>query len=314
MPNPVTSRSAVGRYFQLLLDDGSDPAGFVRSVDFGGIKGDLLAQQVGGQAYRVKGIHNPVVDPVTVQVGFSMSSGFYDWVQASWDGECTRQNGSIIIYDHNLNPLYEYQFKHALILETTVPTLDASSKDPAFMTIKFQPEVAEHKLFPTGSYIQPKRPGVQKLRLPCNFRVDIGGPVKRVSKIETFTVKQNAKPVSCGPDWMYQIAPTSLEYPNITMTLSMVEAQMFFDWHKDFVVDGNNGPDKEKTGAITMLSQDLQEELLTVELKQLGICNLTVEKSDAGGQDAFSRVKVDLYCEEMSLEWGSSGLGGGSTA
>src|SRR5258708_38537629 len=124
--NPITNRSSVGRYFQLTLDDGSDPAGYVRSAEFGGIKGELLAQQVGGQAYRVKGIHNPTVDPVTVQVGFSMSGNFYQWVAKSWAGECARQNGSIMVYDHNLVPLYEYQFQEALILETTVPALDAS--------------------------------------------------------------------------------------------------------------------------------------------------------------------------------------------
>src|SRR5262249_17971885 len=152
--NPVQNRSAVGRYFQLILDDGSQPGGYLRSVEFGGIKGELLAQQVGGQAYRVKGIHNPSVDPITIQVGFSMTDNFYDWVSKSWAGECTRQNGSIIVYDHNLNPLYEYQFQEALILETTIPTLDATSKDPGFMTVKFQPETAEHKLFPSGAYTQ----------------------------------------------------------------------------------------------------------------------------------------------------------------
>jgi phage tail-like protein len=314
MASPITTRSSVGRYFQLLLDGGADPAGFVRSVDFGGIKGELLAQQVGGQAYRVKGIHNPAVDPVTVQVGFSMSDVFYTWIAKSWAGECMRQNGSIIVYDHNLNPIYEYQFSEALILETTVPALDASSKDAAFMTIKFQPETAEHALFPSLSYTQPKTPVVQKMWLPCNFRFEIDGiDVKRVTKIESFTVKQNVKPMTCGPQWMYQIEPTSLEYPNITATFSIANAGDWFDWHKDFVVDGNNGPDKEKTGAITMLAQDLQQELLTVNLKQVGICNLALEKSDAGGNDTIARVKVDLYCEEMELEWQSAGLGSGST-
>src|SRR5262249_29111847 len=163
MGSPITQRSSVGRYFQLLLDEGSAPAGFVRSIELGGIKGELLAQQVGGQAYRVKGIHNPVVDPVTIQVGFSMRDVFCNCIAKSWAGEHARQNGSLIIYDHNMAAIYEYQFREALILETTVPALDATSKEPAFMTVKFQPEVAEHTLFPSLSYVVPKTPVVQKM-------------------------------------------------------------------------------------------------------------------------------------------------------
>ena len=51
-----------------------------------------------------------------------------------------RRSGSIVAYDHDLKPMYEYTFKEALILETTIPTLDASSKEMAYMTIKFQPD------------------------------------------------------------------------------------------------------------------------------------------------------------------------------
>jgi hypothetical protein len=180
------------------------------------------------------------------------------------------------------------------------------------MTVKFQPETAEHKLFPSGDYSPPKTPVAQKMWLPCNFRFDVDGlQVTRVNKIESFTIKQNVKPVTCGPQWMYQIEPTSLEYPNLTAHLSLVSTGPWFDWHKDFVVDGNNGPDKEKTGAIVMLAQDLNQELLTVNLKQLGICGLAIEKTDSA-QDTIQRVKVDLYCEEMDLTWSDAGQGSGS--
>jgi hypothetical protein len=106
---------------------------------------------------------------------------------------------------------------------------------------------------------------------------------------------------------MYQLEPTSLEYPNITATMALTVAKDWIDWHKDFVIDGNNGPDKEKTGAITMLSQNLQEDLLAVNLKQVGICNFSLEKADASAPDSIGRVKVDLYCEEMELAWPSAG-------
>ena len=307
-------RSFVGRYFELVLD-GSESAGFVASVDYGGIKGELLAQPVGGAPLKVKHVHNPTVEPVTVKMGLSMSKDVFDWIERSWKGECVRKNGSIITYDHDLKQVYEYQFYDALILEMTVPTLDASSKDPFYITLKFQAERAEHKWGAGGRSAGSRLPTRQKIITPSNFILEIEGmTIDRVSKIDQFVVKQNVKPLSCGADWMYQIEPTSLEYPNLTATLSIVNSAEFINWHKDFVIDGNNGPEKEKTGAIVMLAQDMSTELMTVTLKQMGICNLALEKADAGGADAFARVKVDLYCEEMELKWESAGKGGGSAA
>src|SRR5215475_3784542 len=191
------ARSFVGRYYQLLLD-GSDPAGFVRSVEYGGIKGELLAQPVGGQPWKAKHIHNPTCEPITVQVGLSMSDSFFDWIADSWAGKYSRRNGSIITYDHDMNVRYEFEFHEALILETTVPALDASSKEPGFITVKFQPERGEHKMDPGGSYIQARTPVRQKLFSPADFRLDIDGLTgHRVNKIEQITVKQNVKPMSC---------------------------------------------------------------------------------------------------------------------
>lgn len=307
-------RSFVGRYFQLFID-GSDPAGFVRSVEYGGIKGELLAQPVGGQPWKAKSIHNPVCDPITVQCGLSMSGAFFEWIADSWAGKYARKNGSIVTYDHDMKVVYEFEFSEALILETTLPALDATSKEPGFLTVKFQPERGEHKMHPGGSYVHARTPHRQKLFTPADFRLDIDGLAgHRVTKIEQITVKQNAKPMTCGPDWMYQLEPTSLEYPNVTVTFSMIGSKPWFEWHKDFVVDGNNGPGTEKTGAIVLLSQNHKEELFSVELKKLGIVNITPEKSDSAGQDVIRRVKAELYCEEMAFHFGKPQEGGGDTA
>jgi hypothetical protein len=298
---PLADRPYVARYFALTLD-GYEPAGYLKEIQGGGIKGELLTQQVGGMPYRVKHINNPTIEPITVQVPFSMSSSFYDWVAKSWKGECERRNGSIITYDFDFNPVHELSFTEALILETTIPTLDGASKDPAFMTVKFQPETAEHKFNPGGSKITVKSPTTQTKWLPANFRLEIDGlDVKRVNKIEQFTLKQNVKPMTCGPDWMYQLEPTSLEYPNLSFYIAMVNAQPFFDWHKEFVIDGKNGPEKEKTGAITLLDSTRGEALLTINLKSVGIVNVTPDKGDASGQDAVKRAKVELYVEEMEF-------------
>jgi hypothetical protein len=295
------SRPFVGRYFALILD-GYDTAGYLKAIEGGGIKGELLAQQVGGMPYRVKHINNPTIEPITVQVPFSMSAAFYDWVSKSWKGECERRSGSIVTLDFDLNTVHEWSFREALILETTIPTLDGSSKDPAYMTVKFQAETAEHKLVSSGPKVTAKSPGSQTMWLPSNFKLEIDGlDVQRVGKIDSFTLKQNVKPFTTGPDWMYQIEPTSLEYPNLSVYVALSNAEPWFTWHKEFVVEGKNGPDKEKTGAITLIDSTLSQTLLTINLKSVGIVNISPDKADASGQDQVKRVKIELYVEEMDF-------------
>jgi phage tail-like protein len=301
----LSARSSVSRYFSLVLD-GYEPAGFLRSVDGGGIKGELIAQQVGGQPYRVKHINNPLIEPVTVQVGMAMSDSFYEWVKLSWAGECQRRNGSIITADFKRKAVHELQFTEALVLETTIPTLDAASKEAAYMTVKFQAETAKHVVPPDDTTIQAVAPTKQKLWHSSNFGLELDGiDARAVSKIDSFTVKQNVKPMTCGPDWMYQIEPTSLEYPNLTVYLSQAHADDFMAWHEDFVVAGNNRAEKEKTGSIIFLNSNRTKELLRVNLNGVGIVNLVAEKADVG-TESIRRFKAELYVEEMQFEYKDS--------
>jgi hypothetical protein len=302
MATPLENRSFVGRYFALSFDNQSDAPGYLKSIEGGSIKGELLAQQIGGQPFRIKHVNNPMVEPVTVQVPLSMSDDLFEWVRKSWRGEVERRSGSITSYDFNHKPVHEWGFQEALILETTVPALDAQSRDPGYITVKFQAETAEHKYEPGGSKIQVKAPPSQTKWLHSNFRLELGSlDCTRIHKIDAFTVKQNAKPMACGSDWMYQIEPTSLEYPNLTVYVSMISAKTWFDWHKEFVVMGKNKPENELTGSITFLDSTLKEELLTINLMSVGIVNITAEKSDASGQDQVKRAKVELYVEEMEI-------------
>jgi hypothetical protein len=291
----------VGKYFAITFD-GFDDVGFLKSVEGGNMKAELITQQVGGQPYRVKHIQNPVIDPVTVSIPLAASKSFLEWVKKSWAGECERRSGAIITYDYDHNAVHEWSFTEALILETSIPAMDGNSKDAGFLTVKFQAETAEHKFNPGGERLQLKNPAGQSKWQPANFLFEIDGlDVQRVAKIDGFTVKQNAKPMACGSDWLYQIEPTSLEFPNLTVYVTMVAAQPFFDWHQSFLVNGKNGPGEEKTGAITFYDPTLTEVLLTINLKAMGLVSITPEKSDASGQDQIKRAKIELYCEEMEF-------------
>ncbi len=252
-------------------------------------------------AVRAKHIGLPTPEAFSVSVGMSMSKSFWTWLEDSWNGKITRRNGSVQTCDRDLNIVHEQTFQDALVTETAFPALDGASKDPGYINVKFMPELTRHKAKAGG-----KPRGIfsksQKLWSPANFRLQIEGlDCSRVNKIESFTVKQNTKRVECGPAREYELEPTSLEFPNLSITTSMATAQTWSDWHEDFVLKGNNSSDKEKTGSIIFLSPK-GEELLMVELMGIGIFNLLTDKGDASA-DSIKRVKCELYIEEMNLKY-----------
>ncbi|HEV7364753.1 MAG TPA: hypothetical protein VGN76_02780 [Gemmatimonadales bacterium] len=74
-----------------------------------------------------------------------------------------------------------------------------------------------------------------------------------------------------------------------------------YDWLNDFLVQGRNGQDKERDGAIVYLSQDLKTELGRINLFSCGIFGLEPVKAEAGSE-SIRRVAADLYCERMQLQ------------
>jgi hypothetical protein len=264
-----------------------------------------------------KRIGLPSYDPFNIQVGMSMAKPLYQWIEKSWAGEVVRKTGAIVHADRNLAIRHEQHFDNALITETILPALDGSSKEPANLGIKFQAESLKNIIGKGDTVSQDLAKnvvGVQKQWLPANFRFVVDGldaACKRVNKVDSFTVKQGAKRLEVGAERVYQLEPASLEFPNLSATFSIADADKWFQWHEDFVVKGNNNTEQEKTGHITYLTPSL-EEICRIDLYGVGIHNLTVEKSQAQSGDQIKRVKVELYVERMEFKWDGGGGSAGS--
>ena len=85
-------------------------------------------------------------------------------------------------------------------------------------------------------------------------------------RVDALTVKQ-----AVVRDDRAGIVPAQLEFPNLKITLSQVGSETWFAWFDGFVIKGNNDESKEKNGSIALLSPDLKDELLRVDLFNLGI-------------------------------------------
>ena len=267
----------------------------------GSVYADVTSVFEAGFNFARKNLGPPKYEAFAIPIGVAMSKGLFDWVAGSWGPNPEAKRGAVIGVDANFNIKSEAEFSGALVVETGIPALDAASKQAGSLTVRFQPESINIDLKPSAGKLLLML-AKQKLWRTANFRLQIDGlNCTKVSKIDAFTVTRSvtlASPSSGGG----KLVSDKVDFPNLKITLSQISAQSWFDWHKSFVVDGNNGDDFERNGTITFLSTNLQTELSRIELHHLGIIRLTLEPSDSASP--IARVRAELYCEEMVLSQG----------
>ena len=284
-------------------------AGWVKDVFGGHATSDVISETIGPDHVIHKHIAGVKYEDITVNCGTGMSKGFYEWIKATFDHKYIRHDGAIITADYDYKERSRKDFVRALITEIGFPALDAASKDAAKMTVKLAPEYTRVKKGDGKSLGGASKGGYpQKKWLPSNFRLTIDGlDCTRVNKIEALVVKQKIVENPVGELRDYEKEPAHLEIPNLVITLAESHAHDFYTWHEDFVINGNNGDDKEKNGTLEFLSPDLKEVLFKIAFNHAGIFRLEEEKAEAHSEN-IRRVKAELYVEEMKFEYHSGVL------
>ena len=298
------TRSYAAENFALVLDGAQ--CGFVRSAGGGDTVADVIEEAVGASYVVKKHLGPPYAEAIVLEIGFGMAKAVYDWIAASWKMNYARKDGAIVAGDSNLKAKSERQFFNALLTETTVPALDASSKEAAYLTIKLSPEYTKTRKG-AGKLVAPAKQ--QMLFLPSNFRLELDGvDCSRVTRIDAFTVRQHVVADEIGDARDYVKEPGKLEFPNLRVTLAETGAATWEAWFEDFVVKGDNDDAKEKSGAIVFLAPDLKRELGRVELFDVGIFALRRAAQQAH-DESVRRVTAELYCERMELQAAGAGAG-----
>jgi phage tail-like protein len=289
-----TRTFATGSYFFNLQ---GVKCGFVKAVDGGGVSAEVIEEKLGPDYFVKKHIGQPKYEDVVLTIGFDMVQDIYDWIAASWKQNYSRKDGSVIVTDASLQAKSERQFFHALISEVSFPALDASSKDAAYLTVKYSPEYTR-EVKAAGKLIAPKQPA-QKRFVTSGFRLELEGlDCTKVSKIDSFTVSQAFTADDIGQSRDIVKEPGKLDFPSLRITLVEAGAATWAQWFDDFVLKGNNDESKEKRGRIVFLAPDLKQELGRIELYNVGIFAL---RHPVATGDQVARAVADLYCERMEL-------------
>ncbi len=285
---------ATGRF--LLTLDGLPT--LLHDVEGGNVKASVITVDMGTNEPPRKQISTLSYEPFSIAVDLAMGKPLANWIGATLDLSPIRKSGTIVSASFDYKAESLRHFRDALIEEITIPSMIASSKQLAFVTIKFKPE--EIMYAKGDNAIQNVVSSRQKTWLCSNFRLRIGDlPCSRVSKIDSFTIRQSAQTL----DDVHEGASdrTTVEFPNLKVTFSAVDVEPWHEWFNDFVILRNNGPDREVQGALEFLAPNLTDVLGAIELSQVGIFALYREKPTAGA-DAIAHFAAELYVEKMTIK------------
>lgn len=290
-------------HFMFTLDGTPDTA-WIKSVDGGGVKSEVVTENVGVDDMSFRHTSTIEIEPINLQVAVSAAKPILQWIKDSWSHKFARRDGAIVHGDFNLDGRLEQSFLRALITEVGFPALDGSAKEAAYLSVKIHPE--DLTLKPNSQKLQGVEGAIKaKMWLPSMFKLHIEGvDCSKVNKIEAITVKQKVTQLYFGAMRHPELEPTGIEFPNITLTLAAAFADDFIKWHDEFVVKGAKDPEQEKQGYIEFLDPQGKDALFTINLNNVGIHNLQIDKSEANAED-IKRIKVELYVDSMDLEFGA---------
>jgi hypothetical protein len=290
----VTKARALGGNVAIALDGAV--LGYAKGVDGGGVVGSVVEEGSARGAAPKKHLGAVSYEDITLEVGLSLERSLYDWISASWTGTAQQKSGAIVSYDANLEAQSSREFVNALITETTIPTLSAASKEPGVLTLKLSPERMQAGNASGKIASAPSKDA--KTWLASSFRLELDGlDCSRVSKIDSFSVKQAAAAANVGVSRETTKEAGKLEFGNLKVTLSEVSAETWRKWHDDFVVRGNSGDKNEKAGRLVLLGQNLKDELAEIKLGNVGIYAL---HTDAQGE-GVAQLQAELYVERMEF-------------
>jgi hypothetical protein len=286
----------------LVLDNG-DNLGFVEGMDGGFIKAELAHHPLGPDGIQRKYVAGISYEPFTIEAGMGMAPEFYEWITASFrDGYATR-TGEFIACDLDYKAVRSREFVNAHIAGLTIPDLDASSREPAYMTIEIDPSLINYKPG-YGGQVSSKTGAATTLWSASRFKVEIGDlPTSRVARVGAFTWKQQVNKNEVGQFQFRrtEASLTTVEVPNIKLTMSMADFDAWEDWHRRFIIEGQCSESDELLGAIRFLSRDFTKELASIDLLHIGLISLEADHAAAGHDVA--RFSVEMYVEEMRFNY-----------
>lgn len=295
-------RAETGGHFEWKLD-GKDISSILKSVEGGFPKQKIIDERIGSDAEHIKHGGTWEIDPITIDFGLAGAEHVLKWIQKSWQNDPSTCSGEIVHLNFNKRQTFVNEFSDAQILETTFPVLDGSSREGAYLKVKFLPQavVLKQKAGPPVKLLTGIK---QKQWLSSSFRLKLDniGNLDKVNKIESFTIKQSVKPFYVGRDKFPTLIPTDIQYPNLSCTIAEAYAGDLLQWHESNV-KGRSEKASQINGSIEFLNA-AKNPVFALKLTNVGLASLNIVQSTAN-EEKIKRVKFELFVGQMDLDSGS---------
>lgn len=296
------NRSYAAAHFALELS-GVPDLGMIRSIEGGGLKADVMTYQPGGTYERWRQLGKPKFEDIKLQVGTAMSEPFFKWIEQFFSGKCERKNGAIVAGDFYYKERARREFTEALITEMVFPKFDAADKNTVYMNVTLAVEDIVYKKGDEGRTLDhTTNSEAQKAWKACNFTFSIDGfeaACKRVSKVDSFTVKHTLLEYHSGGRRTAAKSPSALDFPQMSIYLPEADAQPLADHFKKRGIKGEV-PGRVH-GQLTTFD-NTKSTKFTLDLYNMDIVNIAPDKSDSTTEEIKS-CKVDLYVERMAFKY-----------
>jgi hypothetical protein len=303
---PTERYSSVTR---TMLELEGTPVGMVYGWKGGNAVAEVATVRSETSPFPTKQITRVRFEPIQIEFGIGMDRRLCDWVSNAVRMQGTPARGSLVNIDSQGRVTSALDFEGASVSEVTFPALEAST-DPARMIVTLVPSTTRRRPGSGATYPAQSPVTTRTERwLRSTFRLNLPGlerASQRISKIEALTIKLPI-PTDKGSG---KTGPSGPEISNLVVTVLESYAEPLYRWHEDFVIRGQNGPEREQTGVLEWLSQDQKTTLGSLELSGVGIVSVARDDADS---TLLSKVRAEMYCE--ALKANLTGLArGGSTA
>jgi len=311
MTNSSTPRVSAysAAHFALELA-GLPDIGMFRSIEGGGIKADVMTYQNGGTYDRWRQLGRPKFEDLKLQVGMAMSEGFYKWIAEFFGGKAVRKNGAVVAADFLYKERARREFTEAMISEIVFPKLDGADKNTAYMNVTMAVEDIQFKPGDQHELAQNKGFEEQKAWKACNFMFKLDGfpCCSRVSKVDSFTVKQTVIEYHSGGRHGPSKTPSAIDWPQLSFYLPEIDAQPLLDHVKRRIVGGEVPNADRLNGQIDMYDNSEKKGVhFEMHFHGADIINVAPDKSDASSEE-MKMVKVDMYVERMEFKYVKASL------
>lgn len=274
------NRTYSATHFALALDGNS--VGLVKSVSGGEAVQSPVQKGTRNDKYPNKVPGSLRYEDVVLELPVTAPRAVWDWVSAlSTPNAVTKRQLTVSNLNFDYNVLSRRIMDGAALKLVELPLMDGASKDSGFVKLAIAPSGVKEDAPGTKA----ATPGTKvKTWTRQNFRVTIDGlATARVARVAPIVIQRSPK--------------NELEYSNLSLSFAEADVETWKQWSAETL----DGKPAEKSGKIELLTPNMTDVILSIQLDGLGLVRLARDASQTA-ENSTARMVAELYVEKITFD------------